>query len=138
MLRLTNRLFNDKDIGKVVLNGVRRYTVGNPEWEKYNSQIANTYSSNFKHDEALTDTIVSQTNKIRDLGISSYHQSREIRELQTAIKQLNEDNLQNKEKLYNVTWNFEYLTHGIINERFDELLIKVAELSQKVDELSKK
>ena len=132
--RLTKRLFTDKNIGKNLVIVARCYTIDKPNWENYNSQITNTYSSNFKHlDSVLTDTVVSQTNKIRDLDISNYNQSREIRELQTAIKQLNEHCLQDKEKLHAISKNMEYLTYGIygIYERF-------AELSRKVDELSKK
>jgi hypothetical protein len=87
MLRLTNRLFNDKDIGKVILTGVRRYTIGNSEWEKYNNQITHTYSSNFRHiDIVLNDTVVSQTNKIRELEISNNNLIKEMNEIKSQYR----------------------------------------------------
>lgn len=136
MLRFTTttRLFADKNIGKMAMPFFRYYTVDKPDWDKYNTQITNTYSSNFKHiDDALTDTIISQTNKIRDLDISNYQQSKEIRELQITVKILSEHYLHTKENLYAITKNIEYLTYGVygVYGKFDEL-------SQKVDDLSKK
>ena len=87
MLRLTNRLFNDKDIGKVLLTGVRCYTVGNSEWEKYNNQITHTYSSNFRHiDSVFNDTIVSQTYKIRELEISNNNLIKEMNEIKSQYR----------------------------------------------------
>jgi hypothetical protein len=51
MLRIIHTLFkNDKEIGKVI---IRNYSISKQEWDNYNKQIINAYSSNFNHMDSL-------------------------------------------------------------------------------------
>ena len=135
MLRLTKRLFSDKDIGKLALTSVRCYTIDKPDWDKYNNQITNTYSPYFKHiDSILSDTVISQTNKIRDLNTANYRNVEEIRDLKINV---NQNYLHIREHLYQLKKDNKFVTFYLI-KKLEEHSKRLTELCEKIDELNKK
>lgn len=137
MLRHTlgKRVFSDKDIGRSI---TRFYTIGQSEWDKYNKQINNTYSPNFRHlDSVLTDTVVSQSDKIRDLSIAHFRHSEEIRDLKITARHLNQNYLHIKEDLYQLTKEMGKINNNIAHnhKELGEVLFLLAVEVKKVSML---
>lgn len=132
---MIRRLFNDKEIGKILFNkniGSRFYCVKQSEWDRYSRDYTNNTLNS-----VLTDTVVSQTNKIRDLNNAHYRHSEEIRDININVRDLNESYLHIKEDLYHVKKHNEFVTFEVLRQ-LEDYSKRLIEICEKVDELNKK
>ena len=140
---MIRRIFNDKEIGRILFNkniGSRFYCVKQSEWDEYSNTISNRYLRDYTNNtlnNVLTDTVVSHSDKIRDLSNSHYHHSEEIRDLKIHVGDLNKSYLHIKEDLYHVKNNNEFVTFEVLRQ-LEYYSKKLTDICEKVDELTKK